>query len=359
MMHRAAIEPEREGNVLAMITVQTEKHRLRDAKTELYGGRLVPPFECPARVGRILARVREVGLGPVREPDGFGLDPIRRIHDAAFLDFLATCWDEWKAAGFDGEAIASAWPARRMRMKPPDSIDGKIGYYALAAETSITDGTWEAARASADVVLTAQSEIAKRANGAFALCRPPGHHATLDMFGGYCFINNAAVAAQAFLDQGASRIVILDVDFHHGNGTQDIFYDRSDVLFVSLHGRPEDAFPYFLGYADETGRRDGESFTANYPMPPGTGFDAWAEALDSALKRIHEYGPDAVVVSLGVDTYKSDPISFFVLESDDFKTYGRAIASLNRPTLFVMEGGYAVDEIGVNAVNVLMGFEDR
>ncbi|MBO6834532.1 MAG: histone deacetylase family protein [Alphaproteobacteria bacterium] len=342
-----------------MLTVQTEKHLLRDSKTELHGGLLVPPFECPARVDRILARVKAVSLGEVIEPRDFGMDPIRRIHDAGFLDFLANCWTEWQAAGFKGEAIPTAWPARRMRETPPKFIDGKLGYYALAAETAISNGTWEAALASANVALTAQAAIAEGAGSAFALCRPPGHHATSDLYGGYCFINNAAVAAQAFLDQGASRVAILDVDFHHGNGTQDIFYGRDDVLFLSLHGRPEDAFPYFLGYADETGKSQGEGFTANYPLPPGTAYDAWEDALKSALARIDAYGPDAVVISLGVDTFKDDPISFFKLESDDYKRYGKRIAGLNRPTLFVMEGGYAVDEIGINAVNVLTGFEDR
>lgn len=342
-----------------MLTVQTDKHQLRNVKTELHGGLLVPPFECPARVDRILAQVKAVNLGEVIEPRDFGMEPIRRIHDAGFLEFLANCWTDWRAAGFKGEAMANVWPARRMSGKPPNFIDGKIGYYALAAETAIGDGTWEAALASANVALTAQAVIKEGAEAAFALCRPPGHHATSDMFGGYCFINNAAVAAQAFLDQGASRVAILDVDFHHGNGTQDIFYGRDDVLFLSLHGQPEDAFPYFLGYADETGKTDGEGFTANYPLPPGTGYGAWEDALKAALARIDDYGPDAVVISLGVDTFKDDPISFFKLESDDYKRYGKRIAGLNRPTLFVMEGGYAVDEIGINAVNVLTGFEDR
>lgn len=343
-----------------MLTVKTDRHVLRNSKTELYGGTFVPPFECPARVDRILARVEAMKLGPVREPDAFGLDPVRRIHTGDFLEFLSVCWEDWKAAGFEGEAIAANWPARRMQTaRPPKDIDGRIGYYAMASETSISDGTWEAAQASCDVALTAQAEIAKGADAAFALCRPPGHHAAADMFGGYCFINNAAVAAQAFLDQGAKRVAILDVDFHHGNGTQDIFYGREDVLFVSLHGEPQNAFPYFLGYDDELGQGAGEGFTANYPLPPGTAYDSWGDALKTALRRIDDYGPDAVVVSLGVDTFKDDPISFFKLESDDYKRYGKLIAGLSRPTLFVMEGGYAVDEIGINAVNVLMGFEDR
>lgn len=341
-----------------MLTVFSDKHALRDAKTELYGGELVPPFECPVRAEHILQRVKDVSLGEVIAPDSFDIDIVTRIHDAEFIRFLETCWDEWEAQGFKGEAIATCWPARGMQQhRVPNHIDGKLGYYAMAAETAISNGTWEAARASVDVALTAQAAIRDGAREAFALCRPPGHHAASDMFGGYCFINNAAVAAQAFLDQGASRVALLDVDFHHGNGSQAIFYDRDDVMFLSLHGDPRDAFPHFLGYADELGQGAGQGFNHNYPMGPGTSFATWGAALEDACQKIGNYGPDALVISLGVDTFEHDPISFFKLTSDDFKRYGATISSLGLPTLFVMEGGYAVEEIGINAVNVLQGYE--
>ena len=343
-----------------MLTVFSEKHALRDSRTELYGGVLVPPFECPVRAEHILQRVTDVKLGEIIAPDSFGIDAVERIHDTEFLRFLETCWDEWVASGYQGEAIPTCWPARGMQQQRiPQHIDGKLGHYALAAETSISNGTWEAARASVNVALTAQAAIRDGAHEAFALCRPPGHHAAGDMYGGYCFINNAAVAVQAFIDQGAARVALLDVDFHHGNGSQAIFYDRSDVMFLSLHGDPSDAFPHFLGYADETGNGDGEGFNHNYPMAPGTNFKTWGDALSDACQKINNYAPDAVVISLGVDTFEHDPISFFKLASDDFKRYGSTIAQLDLPTLFVMEGGYAVEEIGINAVNVLEGYEGR
>ena len=341
-----------------MLTVYSEKHRLRNAKTELSGGELVAPFECPERAEHILQRAKDVGLGNILAPDEFGLDAVMRVHNSDFLRFLETCWADWQAAGFDGEAIPTIWPSRRMSERIPDHIDGRLGYYALAAETSIANGTWEAARASANVALTAQAAIRDGTHAAFALCRPPGHHAASDMFGGYCFINNAAVAAQAFIDQGASRVALLDVDFHHGNGSQEIFYNRDDVMFLSLHGDPREAFPHFLGYADETGQGKGEGYNHNYPMLPGTDYAAWSKALADACRKINDYAPDAIIVSLGVDTFENDPISFFKLNSDDFKRYGSLIAGLRRPTLFVMEGGYAVEEIGVNAINVLQGFEE-
>ncbi len=340
-----------------MKTIFTEKHRLRDAQTELHGGELVQPFERPSRAEYIIDRVRSQNLGPVSTPQDYGIGPILAIHADHYVDFLQTAWSKWKAEGFEGEAIASAWPARRMSDKRPRNIDGLLGYYALAAETSLTETTWDAAYASAQVALSAAACLDQGASSAFALCRPPGHHATADMYGGYCFLNNAAIAAQQLRNGGAAQVAILDIDFHHGNGTQDIFYDRGDVLFVSLHGDPMDAFPYFLGHADETGSGAGAGCTLNLPMAPATPFSIWQDALLQALARIKDYQADALVVSLGVDTFANDPISFFKLQSEDFLTVGRDLAKAGVPTLFVMEGGYDIAEIGINVVNVLQGFE--
>lgn len=342
-----------------MKTVHSDDHRLHFPQGELYGGELVTPFERPSRIEHVLARLKARGFAAPVAPDPVDMGPIRRVHAADYLNFLETGWDEWIAAGFRGEMIAANFPARRMQTaRPPQFIDGKVGYYALASETAITAGTWRAALASAAVVESAQRIVSGGERAAFALCRPPGHHATADMYGGYCFLNNAAIAAEMFRADGAGRVAVLDVDFHHGNGTQDIFYDRGDVLFVSLHGAPEHAFPYFLGHADERGAGAGEGANVNYPMPPDTPYAVWAEALEDGLKKIRDFGAEAVVVSLGLDAYKDDPISFFKLDSPDFTDCGRRIAGLGLPTLFVMEGGYAVAEIGVNAVNALEGFEN-
>ncbi|MEL7370713.1 MAG: histone deacetylase family protein [Myxococcota bacterium] len=343
-----------------MKTIYSAQHGLRDAKTELSSGQLVAPFECPARADLIVEEVRRRKLGPIEAPQPHGRTPLARVHTEAYLDFLATCWTAWKAAGHDGEAIASTWPSRAMPCaRPPRNIEGRIGYYALAAETSIDEGTWAAAQISADVALTAQKAVAGGEDAAFALCRPPGHHAATDMFGGYCFINNAAVAAQAFLDGGAARVAILDVDVHHGNGIQQIFYSRDDVLTLSIHGDPEETFPYFLGRADEAGADQGEGFNVNYPLPPGTTYDRWSQALENAAGRIEAFGPDALIVALGVDTFEKDPISPFRLRADDFLRYGERLAQLQRRTVFVMEGGYALEAIGPNTVNVLAGFESE
>jgi acetoin utilization deacetylase AcuC-like enzyme len=340
-----------------MITVFSPDHVLRSARTELYGGELVRPHESPERAQIVLERVQAQRLGRVIAPASFGAAPLLRVHDPEYLEFLAQAWGEWVAAGNRGEAIPDCWPARRMSQRRPASITGKLGYYAMAGETSISLGTWEAARAAADVALTGALQLKEGASAAFALCRPPGHHAARDLYGGYCFLNNAAIAAQYLRDGGAARVAILDVDFHHGNGTQDIFYERPDVLYVSLHGDPADAFPYFSGYADEDGSAAGSGFTLNLPLPAGTEWTAWQDALRTALKRIANFRADALVVSLGVDTFAQDPISFFRLQSSDFFSYGQMIGACALPTLFVLEGGYAVGEIGINVVNVLTGFE--
>ena len=340
-----------------MKTVFSPLHNRRTATTELDGGVLIAPHEKPSRAETILGRVKQEQLGDVLPPDDFGLEPILRVHTPDYVNFLQTCWKDWEAEDKPGEAIPAVWPGRGMRERVPKDIDGRLCYYSLAAETSITEGTWDAACASVNVALTAQALVANGEPAAFALCRPPGHHAHADLLGGYCFFNNAAISAQAFRDQGVKRVAILDVDFHHGNGTQAIFYQRSDVLTISLHGDPDLVFPHFLGFEDETGEGDGSGYNQNLVYPPGTPFKVWREGLETACQRITEYQPEALVIALGVDTFEDDPISFFKLTSADYVLMGERLAELNLPTLFTMEGGYDVDAIGVNVVNVLKGFE--
>lgn len=339
-----------------MKTIASTDHALHFPKGELAGGQLVRPYECPERWQYIVDALADSGFSAPEKPAELDMASVARIHSGDYLHFLTEAWTHWEAAGFKGEALPTVVPARRMQQREPQHIEGRLGYFAMAIETAITSGTWQAVRSSAACAQTAARLLGASDSAAFALCRPPGHHAGIDLYGGYCFLNNAAIAAQELLDAGASRVALLDVDFHHGNGTQDIFYGRDDVLFLSLHGDPVHAFPHFLGYADETGEGTGEGYTVNYPMPRGTAYDAWSIALVDALDRIRRYAPDALIVSLGVDTFERDPISFFKLSSDDFSRYGHAIAGLSLPTLFVMEGGYAVQEIGINTRNVLSGF---
>lgn len=339
-----------------MKTFASREHRLHFPAGELAGGEFVRPFECPERWDHIRQALADQSFSAPVEPDPVPSALLSQVHGTGYLTFLKNAWQWWRAAGFTAPALPTVVPARRMQQREPDHIDGKLGYYAMAIETAITDGTWPAALSSASCAYSAAKHVGAGSTSSFALCRPPGHHAGIDLYGGYCFLNNAAIAAQQLLNQGASRVAILDVDFHHGNGTQDIFYRRDDVLFISLHGDPVHAFPHFLGYSDERGEDAGHGYNINYPLPEGCNYEAWSRALGDAISKIEHYTPDALVISLGVDTFENDPISFFKLRNDDFSHYGGMLASLNTPTVFIMEGGYAVAEIGRNTVNVLNGF---
>lgn len=298
-----------------MLTIYSDDHHLHHGKAELVDGELKPSFECPERADIILDAVRRAKLGDVIGPDDFGLEPIQAVHSAGYVAFLQQAWDLWTAAGRSVDALPLSWAVRGLRQIEPETIDGKLSYFSFDAATPITAGTWKAARSAANVGLTGANKLLQGESCAFSLCRPPGHHAASDYFGGYCFLNNAAIAAQYLLDKQAARVAILDVDYHHGNGTQSIFYERDDVLFVSIHADPLQEYPFFLGHADERGSGAGLGYTANFPLRWHSTATQWFAALDASLAVVSDYAPDYLVVSLGVDTYKDDPISRFRLET--------------------------------------------
>lgn len=340
-----------------MKTFHSALHHAHHAAGEFNRGHIGPAYECPVRADRVLAALQAARFGPLLPPRPFGLQPVLRLHDPAYVDFLRGAHAEWVAIGRDGDALPLAWPIRGLRSdRIPDSLDGRLGHYSFDVSTPITDGTWVAAAEAADIALTAANCVAAGEAAAFALCRPPGHHAARDYCGGYCYLNNAALAAQYLRDRGAKRVAILDVDYHHGNGTQSLFYDRADVLFASIHGDPATEYPYFLGHADELGRGEGHGYNLNLPLPQGTQWDRWSDALETACKKVVGFSPDALVVSLGVDTSEDDPISNFRLRTEHFPLIGKRIAGLRLPTVLVMEGGYATDGIGDNVAGVLGGF---
>jgi acetoin utilization deacetylase AcuC-like enzyme len=343
-----------------MITFYNDSHTLHQGKLEMFRGELVPCFEVPARVGHVLTELQRRALGTIETPPSFDSSLLARIHSGRYLHFLAHAWDEWVAldpANAGRDAIPSYWPVRTFRSDVlPASFPARLGLFSFDAGSPLTAGTWAAARAGADCAMAAAQRVLAGERCAFALTRPPGHHAGADFFGGYCFLNNAALAAQFLRDGGALRVAVLDIDYHHGNGTQSIFYERSDVFFASLHGDPLTEYPYFLGYADETGAGAGRSFNLNLPLARGTGFAAWRDALRRALRAIADFQAQALVVSLGVDTFVGDPIAGFTLQSSDYLRIGEDLAAAGLPAVFVFEGGYAVDQVGINAVNVLEGF---
>jgi len=340
-----------------MKTIYSPDHALHASPGEMLYGEFVPAFEKPERAELVLARVKETALGAIVAPTAFPLDHITRIHAPGLVELLRGAHEEWRALGRPGAVYPYTWPTRGMRAdKVPAGLDGRLAYYSFDCGTPITATSWQAIKSSVDTALTGAALLTAGETAAFALCRPPGHHAGADHFGGYCYLNNAAIAAQKLLDDGAKRVAILDIDYHHGNGTQQIFYGRPDVLFISLHGHPDEEYPYLLGHADETGAGAGHGFNLNLPLHWGTQWPAYETALQAGLSRVRAFMPDALVTSLGVDTYKDDPISHFLLEQAHFSRIGEMLAQLGLPTLFVMEGGYAVAEIGINAVNVLTAF---
>lgn len=363
-----------------MIAFYSPQHTLHAPEYEFHRGERVPCFETPERAEivreELIARGHElflettIGSGPV----------LPRIHSERYLEFLRTAWDQWVAMDPENvrlQPFPAVWPVRTLRSDlEPTNFTARLGLYSMDNESPFVAGTWTAAKEAADAAMSAAAlmsyglvrdpsgdpaktgglRIVAPPRAVFCSTRPPGHHAGPDFMGGYCFLNNAAVAAEGLRYLGSGRVAILDVDYHHGNGTQAIFYDRSDVLTVSIHGDPRTEYPFFLGHSDETGEGRGNGFNLNIPLPAGTSAAEWFDALDFACDRVTHYRPTFLVVSLGLDTYEGDPISQFKLRSEDFTRLGAKLAELGLPTI-VLEGGYATKELGVNACNVLEGFE--
>ncbi len=319
---------------------------------ELHNGGWIPHAETADRAAAVVAALPP--LAPARD---FGLDPIHRVHTAEYVDFLRDAHKLWAAAGRDGDALPYVWPVVARRSLSLSRIDALLGRFSFDAATPIASGTWDAAYWGVQTGLTALAPLLDgSARHSFALCRPPGHHAGADYFGGYCYLNNAAVAARAARDAGHARVAVLDIDYHHGNGTQDVFVADGSVFFASLHANPATDYPFYWGHADEVGEGAGAGATLNLPLPRGTGIAPYLAALDVALSAIRAFDPSLLVVSFGADTFAGDPISGFALATADYPAVAARVASLMRPTLIVMEGGYATAELGANVAAFLSGF---
>ena len=320
-------------------------------REELHNGGFAPYAETPARIDAILA-----AIGPTETPADHGEAPIAAVHSAAYLDFLKAAPALWQAAGRPGDAIPYAFPIVGRRPLALSRIDALLGAHAFDATTPLTPDSWSAAYGSAQSAFAATHAVLGGERNAFALCRPPGHHAGADYCGGYCHLNTAAIAAQAARDAGVARVAILDIDYHHGNGTQDIFYARADVFYASVHADPATDYPFYWGHAEERGAGEGEGATLNLPLPRGTTLDAFRIAQARALDAIARFDPGLLVVSFGADTWKGDPISRFALETADYALLAADISACGWPTAILMEGGYAVDALGHNVASFLGGF---
>ena len=327
-----------------------DRQRLHSPSGEFFNGAMHPAAEHGGRIDAILD-----AISPTEAVRDHGLEPLRSAHSADYVEFLRSAHDEWQAAGREGDAFPYTFPVVRRRPQVWDRVDAKLGHYGFDTSSPIGQGTWKSAYWSAQTALSAL-DAALSDGRAFALCRPPGHHAGSDYFGGYCYLNNAAIAAEAAIAQGRKRVAILDVDYHHGNGTQDIFYARSDVAFASIHADPATDYPFFWGRADETGEGDGVGANLNLPLKRGTRLSDYERALGEALDWLGRFSPDLLIVSFGADTWGGDPISHFQLETADYRSIASRIAAAGLPTLILMEGGYAVEALGANVAEFLSGF---
>ena len=335
----------------------SETHRKHDPPFELFdGGLRVPYLENPDRMDRILNALRKTDWAEIHQPSDFGLDSILAVHDAEYIDFLASCWTEWlDSKPKDSSVFLPATFALRHQPQKPKSLLGRGGYYIMDLSACIVEGTYTAALVSANCALSAASSVVNGQSSAFALCRPPGHHAGKDYAGGYCFINNAAVAAHSLSVNG--KVALLDIDYHCGNGTQDIFYERDDVLTISIHADPDFEYPSYFGFANERGKGNGFGFHHNFPLPKGTDDDSYLAALDQALELIQNFAPKFLVVSAGMDIYADDPLGTIKVTTEGIGEIGRRIASLNLPSVIVMEGGYNNEALGRNITSFLGKFK--
>jgi acetoin utilization deacetylase AcuC-like enzyme len=350
--------------------VHTERHHGHDPKVETYLGVPVPAHEIPARATAIRDALAADGGFAILRPTEHGRDPILAVHDAGLVRFLEQAWGDVVRQRIDREfLVADTYPTVRMfegmsqelvASRPEsEAVGGRAGWWGLDSSNPIVPGSFDAARWAVDVALTTVDLVLGGETVAYGLCRPPGHHAAAAMAGGYCFFNNAAIAAQAIVEATGERVAILDVDVHHGNGTQQIFWGREDVLYASLHADPVRLYPFFLGHADEIGEGPGRGANLNLPQPLRADDATYLASLDRALERISDEPGSIVVVSLGFDTFHLDPIGDLALTTDGYQEMGRRVASLGRRLVILQEGGYHVPALGANAVAWLRGAEGR
>jgi acetoin utilization deacetylase AcuC-like enzyme len=349
-----------------MQVIHSDRHRAHAPKVETYLGLPVPANEVPARAESILAALRADGGFTFHEPTDHGTDPITAVHDPGLLRFLEVAWAETERQKIDREfLVADTYPSRAMfagmseeviAARPePIAVGGRVGWWGLDSSNPLVEGSYDAARSAVDVALTAADAVLGGETAAYGLCRPPGHHAAAAMAGGYCFFNNAAIAAHAIAEATGERVAVLDVDVHHGNGTQQIFWRREDVLYVSLHSDPTRLDPFCLGHADEIGEGAGRGWNLNLPQPLRADDATYLASIDRALERIASTAGSVIVVSLGFDTYEKDPIGDLALTTAGYHEMGRRVGSLGRRLVVLQEGGYHVGDLGPNARAWLRG----
>lgn len=337
-----------------MIVITTKDHALHDpaVMAPMADGR--PFYDRATRAEQLLSAVNKLGLPTEAAPD-HGLAPIAAVHDRGYLEFLETSFARWQSTTQAGPAVRPGAYAVRPLQRRPENIVGLAGYYLSGFGAPVLAGTWQASKTSAHVAVEGAKKILGGAREAYALCRPSGHHAYGDLAGGFCYLNNAAIAAQVLVAGGA-KPAVLDVDVHHGNGTQSLLYERDDVFFCSVHGDPRELYPWYAGYADESGSGRGAGCNLNLPLPAGTQNDGFVAAIDQGLTAIKKFGADVLIISLGFDAHAGDPTANLAVTGDGFRTIGAHIGGFGLPTLLVQEGGYIVEKLADNLTAFLGGF---
>jgi acetoin utilization deacetylase AcuC-like enzyme len=324
----------------------------------LLRGQVRPHLEVPGRAEALLAACREMQM-EITVPPPADTAALLAVHTRDYLDFLRDAAAAWSALPDAAEeALPNTHPAPEMLAsggRMPEGISGRVGWYTTDLACPIGVGTWEAARSAAAGALAA-GDIAAAGGSAYALARPPGHHAYTARAGGHCYLNNAAIAAERLRATGASRVAVLDIDSHHGNGTQGMFWQRADVLFVSVHGDPNRYYPWYTGHADERGAGAGEGFNMNLPLPFGTTDAGWLAAIRTGIQAIRHFGAEALVVSLGFDASRDEPLNALAVTADGFARAGAEIGTLRLPTAIVQEGGYNLSVIGTLLKRFMGGF---
>ena len=353
---------------LELPVVWTDAHRLHDPGAEIWIGVRTPATEIAARADAIRSTLEQVGAARVVEAVEHRADALLAVHSEELVAYLREAWPEWVAAGLADDPgqdrvvpYVFRHPGLLGEVGPhePTVPWARPGAHCFDTMTLVGPGTWEAARAAADAALTAADLVLAGPHAAYACCRPPGHHASRSAYGGSCYLNNAAIAAQRLREQGVSRVAVLDVDAHHGNGAQSVFWERGDMLTASVHVDPGAGwFPHFLGFADERGGGTGESANLNLPLPPGSGDGAWLDAINALVDAARDHGSEALVVPLGVDAAEGDPEAPLRVSAAGFRDAGRRLGALGLPTVLVQEGGYDLETIGSLVLQLLEGFEE-
>ena len=337
-----------------MKVIHTNKQLSHEPKKFLVAGSFETHPEKPERARILLNAAKEFGLTS-EQPEDYGINYITEIHTERYIHYLQNIYKRWDRKKNTSDEVTPGIHPDRRDCGYPDSAEGQIGFHHADLSSPIGACTWESAYWSAQSAIHAAKLVSKGEQSTYALCRPPGHHAAKDYAAGFCYLGNTAIAAQTLKDK-YNKIAVLDVDVHHGNGTQDIFYDRDDILTVSIHADPIRFYPFFWGHANELGENNGYGFNLNLPLPRGTKDNEYLVTLNHALEKISQFKPDALVIALGLDAYEKDPLQGFSITTRGFEKIGQTIGASKLPTVIVQEGGYLSPELGINLASFLEGF---